>query len=314
MASDTSKTASLRYSGYWPGDESRIVSFFHDLGYDDHTEDSWKWNNRTRLLQYAEREAQIIAHYAVQPRRCRMDDQTVRGGLGLHLGADPEHRSTPILSNTLNRLANRCRKAGLSFIFGFPNDNSWLFLTRLAGWTPVKDIPQLVANLGNLPRANGPPRSTDLVFRSRHADAIREFVPSHYISVQKTLEHLDWRYAECPHRSYAKIETDAGFVIVKTYDDTDVKYGHLLEWGVQPEDTQTLGRLLKMAAAWFWERDVDVLSTWLPDDHPAYPFLSSWGFAPEGFTTHFGYKSLDDGLVSIENRPWFLTMGDSDVF
>lgn len=303
----------VRYSGYWPGDEVRSVKFFRALGY-DHTLNFWRWSNRARLIQYAEKNQGIIAHYGVQPRLVRIGNNNIQGGLGIHFGAHPEHGSVPVLLETLDRIETRCKKIGLKFIFGFPNDNSWPFLNRIAEWKEVSDVTALTIPLEKLDKVSDNTEKLPL-FERWHSLKHSEFHNGESVRVQKDVSQLEWRYKECPNEAYYIIEKEKeGFLVLKTYVKEKEKHGHIIEWGVNGNDKQTQTNLVKGAANFFREKNVDIVSTWMNQLHPAFKVLRELGFERSGFTTHLGYKPLSPDVPNLEKYNWLISMGDSDAF
>ncbi|MCS3661163.1 hypothetical protein [Salinibacter ruber] len=313
MSEKKDESKNVRYSGYWPGDEVRSVKFFRTLGY-NHTLDFWRWSNRTRLIQYAEKDQSIIAHYGVQPKLIRIGNSNTQGGLGIHFGAHPEYGNVPVLLETLNRIEKRCRKIGIKFLFGFPNNNSWPFLNRMVGWKKVSDITALTIPLGKLEKSSN---KTDKFpeFKRWHSLKHSEFHNEGSVRVEKDVSQLEWRYKECPNEAYFIVEREReGFLILKTYMKEKEKHGHILEWGVNNNDKKTQKNLVIDAANVFRRKNVDIVSTWMNKSHQAFRVLEELGFERSGFTTHFGYKPLSPDVPNLEKYNWLISMGDSDAF
>lgn len=312
------------FSSYTPGDEQRIVEFFRECGY-RHTQRFWQWINQEypdgqTIFRYAELNGKIIAHYSVLPRRVCIGGKEILAGLGIHMASHPDYRSTWVLVNLVKQVLKVCKAAGMLFIYGFPNENSWLISQRLLGWKAVTDIPALEVSLSNLASILNVTSQTDptpLQFRDEHSALLESCLLPGLIAPHKSAAYLNWRYTNHPRVNYCLLEEHrkgklVGFLVLKLYKKEGTLYGHILEWGVTRKDTDLLGVLLASAVRFFLKNRVAIVSCWMTSEHPFYSMLTELGFYPKGFITHFGYRSISE--VDSSNRSWFITMGDSDAF
>lgn len=318
------RLADIGFVEYSPADRDQIVNFFQECGY-PHTTRFWEWINLESpdgptIARYAQFEGKIIAAYAVLPRRLGLGRGEVLAGLGIHLAAHPDYRSTWGTINLVKRLFKDCEANNLAFIYGFPNDNSWLISQRLLGWQAIADLPALEVDRRQLISRLDPVSQTGLVllqFTEAHASLLSR-AQAAAVAPIKTAAYLNWRYANHPTHSYYLVEerqngSVSGFLVLKLYQKDGVLYGHILEWGLPATATDLLATLLAKAANFFSTQNVDFVSGWLPAEHPFYPELTALGFCPGGFKTHFGYRPFGQ-TVALAQENWFMTMGDSDAF
>ena len=318
------RLADIRFVAYSPADRDQTVNFFQECGY-PHTARFWEWINLESpdgptIARYAQFEGKIIAAYAVLPRRLRLGRGEVLAGLGIHLAAHPDYRSTWGTINLVKQIFKDCEANNLAFIYGFPNDNSWLISQRLLGWQAIADLPALEVDRRQLIPHFHPASQAGLgplQFTEAHASLLSR-AQAEAIAPIKTAAYLNWRYANHPQQRYYLVEerrngSVSGFLVLKLYQKDTVLYGHILEWGLPATDSDLLAMLLAKAANFFSTQSVDIVSGWLAAEHPFYPELTAFGFRPCGFKTHFAYRPLGQTLALAQEN-WFMTMGDSDAF
>jgi len=227
-----------------------------------------------------------------------------------------------VVINVMNFVYKACRDMGIKIVYGFPNDNSWLLSQRLLGWVKVFDMPALEKPLDgiildkNIERLNV---KSKFSFTDKHVFLIKKIVTPEFISIKKNLNYLNWRYKYHPSLKYYLIEKadpqNKGFLILKLYKKNNLQYGHILEIGLLEQNHfETLEILLNNAISFFKNHSVDIVSTWINENHPLFLYFKEAGFKPSGFITHFGYKKINFELEDINNLKWFMVMGDSDAF
>lgn len=319
-------TSQVRYIDYEAGDEDRLVTFFNNLGYTHHTPDFWKWTYEDcpegkAIFQSAKVAERVVGHYATLPRSLVMGEGSINGALGIHLATHMDYRSVDIFMKVVQGVYLANQQAGVDAIYGFPNDNSWLPLQRLAQWTPVGDIPALEVDCATLVQAALNSTATIMPpdLRDRHSELLQQFVPAGFVHVKKSPPYLTWRYARHPLRSYYLLEYHEegqlqGFSVLKLYRKENILYGHILEWGLPKDDQHILAEIIGGAAHFFQKQQVNIVSTWLHTRHPIFQHLISLGFRSSGFATHFGYRALRDSMEDLKDANWLLSMGDSDAF
>lgn len=92
--------------------------------------------------------AGIVGSFNVMPERYRFFEREETLGISVDTMVHPEHRRIPI---HLKRLADlveaEMRKRGMAFLFGFPNDNSFIYAQKVMKWKAIGDLPYYVLPL-----------------------------------------------------------------------------------------------------------------------------------------------------------------------
>jgi len=314
----------LQFPGSVEGFERNIVDFFARIGY-SHTNESWRWMNRgcpfgDTVISFGVSDNRVVAHFAVLPVSIDVGGRIVVAGLGIHLGVDMDFRSVEHFIALTNNLYKKCEARGMEVIFGFPNDNSWLPLTRLSGWKPGRDIVAFELDTAESRGVRDPGLEIVPVtlFDDPMAALVSAFVPPKCVSIRKTSSYLSWRYVAKPAHSYFFIRnraprTSNGYLVAKSFQKDGKKHGQILEWGGDYENAAMFRELVYGACRYFASEGASVMSCWLTEDHPQVVQLKSFGFTQRAFATHFGFRLLGNSLKDLPDR-WFLAMGDSDAY
>lgn len=308
----------------------RILEFFNRTGYYRERTRSWwewiysSWTGRDPIIRYATVESEIVAHYAVLPSIFSVNGRDRAGGMAIHLAAAPEGATFQPVIQVCRETYEASRKEGIDLLLGFPSEDSWELSLRLLGWTALADLPSLEAPLLDLQEAVANPsryqfeiQPVDALTRD-HAELIQAFIPPSTIRQRRSMEFLDWRYAQRPDEEYVLLSVrEAGRLracaILKTYTGERGQFGHVLEWGLPADSSDLVSNVLHGAVGHFRQEDVDIVSTWMLATHPAYPQLRKLGLSAGPFVTHSAIRPLEwSGDSNLEH--WHLAMGDYDVF
>ncbi len=320
----------IRYRSYREGDERTILPFLWECGYRP-DERFWSWIHREcpegpTLVELAWAGEQPVGHYAVLPRRLLMGGRPIRVGLAIHAVVHPQWRGLEVLSRLMRRIFDRCRKEGIPWIYGFPNEQIWLVYQKIFRWRSVGDLAALELPLDRWQGRRGDPRLLRLmenpVFDRRYEPFARpEAVPGWVVPI-KSPAYLQWRYALNPKERYRLLElcrsdgTLSGFLVLKRYEKGGIRYGHLVDMGIDPASAQQLPGLMLDALSLFQKEGVQVASCWAAPGTIFFRTLEEMGFRPSGFKTPVGFREMEgtspQELFSLER--WHIVMGDSDAF
>ena len=321
----------VEYRSSKPGDEERIIPFLRECGYspDDR---SWNWINRRcphgeTLVELGLMEGRIVGHYSVLPRPLDVRGVRVSSGLAIHAAVHPQFRGLALLQGLMGRIVERCRENRTRFIYAFPNDQIWLVYQKLFHWQSLGNLDVLELSLADWTDRERAPSGISVqdpvFFDERYEDFLRSLgSQGAQISVLKDRSYLNWRYADHPKVSYRLLEARGngteilGFLILKRYEKLGKHYGHLVEFGVRPENTPVGVRLVRQALAELSHPPVDVVSCWISQHDPLYPVLRQMGFDVGNSQAPVGYRWVDPVRPpeTFELKDWQIRMGDSDAF
>lgn len=328
--------SAIQYRPLQPGDEQAVLRLMRASGYAP-DERSWRWMNRgcpqgeTFVELAVAEDGEVVGHYSVWPKQVRLNGVPTRVGMAIHAVVHPEHRGLSVLQGLLQRVLLRCREEGLPFLYAFPNDRVWLVYLKFFQWQPAGEITawELPLDRWNEAAAESAARwvlRDPPVFEEAHGrihQAMLESDPfANKLSAVKDRAWLTWRYAEHPHVNYQLLEARspagelAGYLVLKRYEKAGVRYGHLIDFGIDPSRGDCFPGLARTALQEFRDQGVQVASCWASDSLPMTAVLERLGFRQSGFTTHMGIRQIEPGKPEeafMLNR-WHVAMGDSDAF
>lgn len=326
-------TETIEYRGHRPGDEAAILPFLRECGYQP--EDRfWRWINTESpdgqtLIELALVEGRVVGHYAVLPRWIFLEGRKVKSGLAIHAAVHPEFRGLSILVGLFRRILERCRQAGLPFIYAFPNDQIWLVYQRIFQWRPIGEIQAFEFPLHRLevPMSlsageEGISFREPIFFDERYDRWDPAAVLTGLTFLWKDRRYLTWRYADHPKVRYRLLEAQEkdgslrGFLVLKLYEKEGIRYGHLVEMGMGPGSIDQFSALVLRALWEFKGQGVQIASCWTFPRSPFGKVLQEIGFGRRGFITHCGVRLIDPDFPTdpLAMERWQMGMGDSDAF
>ena len=321
--------SSVVFRSYRPGDEAQILALFEEIGH-RHSHQFWEWINLRcpfgeTIFEVAEANGRIVGHYSVIPTPGSIAGRTLSSGLAIHAAVHPEFRNVTTIMTLCNDVYGQCMDRGLDFIYGFPNNNIWPIKVRLLDWISLGQITTLELGLSG---------ATSYKYDSGVYVEEVEFLTPNLLPevlsdamdgldlIQKDAAYLNWRYVERPDVEYTLLaarsnQDGKGYVVLKTYQKDEIRYGHIVDIGVSQIDHEDLYQALIMSAIeWAQKTILDVISCWAGDRAPHRRLLDKLGFHPTGFATNFGCRLLSSRArreeLSLER--WSFCMGDSDAF
>ena len=319
------------YRSYRPGDEEAIVAFLQECGYRSDLS-SWRWINQAcphgpMLIELAWDGVRVVGHYAVLPKRLRVDGADVQAGQAMQAVVHPQFRGLAVLQGLLQRVVQSCRTAGMPFFYGFPNGQIRLLYHKLFQWTLLDDLVALERPVG---RAQEQEAAGDFTvacrerveFDERYRALACPDALSGLVHVIRDPAFLNWRYGCHPSVRYQLLEACtadgelAGYAVLKRYEKGGTVYGHLIDIGLRDGRAAACGPLVAAALSLFQRQQVEIASCWALPQTSYFDTLRAMGFQATGFTTHMGYRLLDPRAadVSLNLAQWQLVMGDSDAF
>lgn len=314
---------------YVKGDEVKILGLFKTVFDREMCLDFWNWRFIKNpfgqgIIKLLFDKNNLIGHYAVVPVHVKVGDDVVIAGLSMTTMTHPEYRKQGIFSFLAGKVYRQAKVKGFSFIYGFPNENSYHGFIENLGWNDVgngtlnilyrKRTPEKeVAGIKDVYRIEKFDNSIDLLWN--------RIKKKYKVIVPRTKEFLNWRFFENPDVKYEKYIIKnkngvMGYVVLKIFKDMDLRIGHIVD--MLAIDDDCTDKLLQISYDYFKRENVKVLSCWMQDCNMYVNKLKEHGFIKESIKNYFGAIYLgenDKNILPFMNfSEWHITMGDSDVF
>lgn len=319
----------MKIRNYKVGDALQIYNLFalHTVYQRDAA--FWVWINRmlsdiNSIITVAEKDGQIVGHYAIIPRICILKDGVeLKCGLGIHAFVDPLFRQQ-ISIYSISQLAYTIAKSkGFEFIYGFPNKNYRLIQEKIERWKNIATF-----NAFEKPLINTKNFTLNYLWKEvksiNYNDyyLINELMEQSYsfqTHFKKSLNYFINRYLNHPQSIYKIwiIENNKeiiGCVVTKIFQ-AEIKHIHIIDFIVVKE-ISIKKLILDFENIYCDKADKAVL--W-PVSRIFKEELIRLNYSQTGFDTFFGLKIIGDQakyyldeLLDINN--WILNMGDSDAF
>lgn len=284
------------------------------------------------------------AAYCVFPSEFLLHGTRVTAAQSLDTITDFRYRGLGLFKNLARSVYEQCRTEDISFVYGFPNNQSGPGFFGRLGWRQRDPVPFMIRpirmgyflrRLGlpvRLPRGSQHIEPPTLgAFRYRRAinvgpelnDLWSSIAPSVHIGLVRDATFLQWRYLSHPTFRYEAREVYDGdrlvaFGVYRVADKHGGRVGYLMEMMVRPgyESLQrvfasTLVREMSFAGA-------ELALAWHAENGPYRTALNLAGFVPlperlRPIQLHFGWLPLSSAADTMQRPEWFLSYSDSDT-
>lgn len=314
---------------YKSGDEYQILALYKEVNNKEMSLDYWKWryvenpfgNSIIKLILDKEK---LIGHYAVTPIDVQAQGKLHKAAFSMNTMTHPDYEGKGIFTYLAQETYKDAKQSGFTFVYGFPNRNSYYGFTRKLDW---RDLGKTNMLLKELESKRGIKECARVYQIERFGDEVNllwEKVKKDYrVIVPRTKEFLNWRFVQNPAVVYLKYLLTGeqgevlGYTVLKTYSKREETVGHIIDM-LSIKNDAVVKRLLEYAYGYFIGANISRFSCWMPDNCFYTDVLREEGFTRREMETYFGLKVLDeqDDLLQIVTsvHNWYLTMGDSDVF
>ena len=259
--------------------------------------------------------SKIVGCYSAIPYEYNFFGKNLLFGLSVDTMIQEEYRGNPF---TLKKLANavyeEMKKDGVSFVFGFPNDNVYLVRKKILKWKDIGELDYYILpiNLGAIKK-----KLNFLNFISNiYAKSINNFVREKLdINTQsKSIEKVNNKNY-LPNRydnSYNIVDIDSGFYVYKIYIEDDVRTAFIID--VYPLTKKTLE--LSTKKIYIAEKgNIDVILYVGKLDFKVKNLIKVPSkYEPK--TVHMSGKILDDSVVDnrvFDIKNWNVNLSNYDV-
>lgn len=312
---------------YEVGDEHAILDLFYKVFGKKMSLAFWKWRFVDNpfgkgIIKLCFDDKKLIGHYAVTPMSVYVANNYKNAVFSMTTMTHPDYRGKGIFAMLANEVYNECGKRGYSFVYGFPNENSYKGFIEKLGWKGFGNMHiwfrDMKDNAYDLRKHKNimPIENFD-----GNVDLLWETVKQKYVvAVPRNKEFLNWRFVRNPEVTYWKFafreDTKIqGYIVLKKHPM--LNEGHIVDI-LSVEDKKVVESLLSYAYWYFATRGIQRISCWCPEDSFLCEVLKNEGFVKRKMErTYFGVKvfSNDLSLEHVEDfANWHLMMGDSDVF
>ncbi len=315
---------------YQSDDEYQILNLYEEVNNRKMALEYWRWRYSKSpfgkgIIKLVFADGKLIGHYAVTPMDILFNNKPLRAVFSLHTMTHPDFQKQGIFTFLAEEVYKKCQSEGFSFVYGFPNENSYHGFKNKLGWTGFGKMNSLEKHLDAETNSSSKAENIHEIdgFDYR-VNVLWDKVKAGYrVIVPRTKDYLNWRFAEHPTIEYPKyIITSAdselsGYMVLKVYRDGNRVKGHIVDM-LSVDDEHTVKSLLNTAYDYFTERKIGNLSCWMPENCFCARILKEEGFISKEFDVSFGvrtFKKVEKSLNSVEQLDnWHLTMSDVDVF
>lgn len=171
----------------------------------------------------------IVGCYSCIPYEYNYFGNKLLFGLSVDTMIQEEYRGSPFtLKKIANAVYDEMKKDGVSFVFGFPNDNVYLVRKKILKWKDIGELKYYILpiNIGTIKS-----RFKYLDFASKlYANIVNKLVVNEFKSIGSLYniekENIkEFRYDS----SYKVMSFEDGYISYKTYDEEGVKVAYLID-------------------------------------------------------------------------------------
>jgi GNAT superfamily N-acetyltransferase len=318
----------LIHKVYSPGDESSVIDLLNRVFKRHRTVTWWRWayeeNPYGRIdASLAFVGSTLVGQTAAVPLPYVHDGRLLRVARLQDGLVHPGFRGQGVFTRTFRGLTERIRDAGIDFVVGFPNDNSYPAFAGRHGYTHLTDIAMYHLPASRLPdvvpldsrlEIDSKPR-----FTSKDSILAEAVLREHRIHAHRTSEYLSWRYHPNSGYRYGVLRAYAGsaqvgLVVFKLYEPA--RSIDLLELVFSSSHLGLLPGSLSAILRHLREKRPQGFNAWSMEHYHSHNGLLEAGFEPTRSVTHVIVSILSQRCSSACDRSnaYYFSMGDSDVF
>lgn len=327
------RTPAFEVRAYREGDEFACLSLFRDAFPNAHMSvEVWRWKHlrnplgRSHMAVAFSPGGLALAHAAVVPLAGRVLGQDCVVGQLVDAMSHPRHRGVlggrGAFIRTVRALRRRTTEAGVSFVFGFPNERHLRLGKLVLGYNPLSPPASYVRLLdsGLRRRFRSDAHRIRPVSRfGAEADALWHRSRNDYPSaVSRDSAYLNWRYCDCPIRPYQAFALEEngrwqGWAVVSV-ERSVARLVDMLVLGTTPiEATEAL---IRSSLRWAATKRARYCETWLSPHSTLRPALLRAGFQRKRqWADDMAAMTLRSGL-ELKNiaDTFYFQMGDADAY
>jgi len=252
-------------------------------------------------------DAELVSNYSISPVTLRYRDRCFKGALSMTTMTSPAHRRQGWFVRLAEALYERLSGNDYAVIYGFPNEQSESGFAQKLRWELSSSVVEVGRLIGD-DDPDVPIGETDDGFELRYANLDL----GGFVAVEKSVSYLRWRYAFHPTNRYTNLVLRSGervraFCVVKDYGDSL----DIVDMQVEREADAAL--LVRRAVATARARGHRKIQAWTVSSHFLSLVYEDAGFRQMLKSPRFGRRFIGNPEF-LSWAPWYLQMGDSDVY
>lgn len=319
---------------YEPGDEHAIIECFKTVFGVERALEHWQWKfgdcpYGIHCFLGKTPTGQVVAQFTGIPTPHKVGDGTYTFCQMIDSMVDPAFRKglkKPGLfaSTVYDYVDHFGHEQEEAIMYGLPNPQAFRIGRRLLGYSFIHDIIMLhrsAAELAAAPTAAAGAVTVELVERfGADADTLwQAYEPSIEVSLRRTGEYLDWRYADCPDVTYGMFvargsDGAARGLAVARGEFIGTQDAVLCEWVVPPGDDAAAQSLLAAVEGQAQTAGASGLMVLFPEYAPEFAWFESRGYQKQESQFIQVARSYTDHVpLDLLKEKWFYTLGDYDL-
>jgi GNAT superfamily N-acetyltransferase len=339
--------------------KKKLIEFIQKVAYKDNP--IKKFNNSYQKWLYEDSPAgkaitylaldkdKLAGHYSVVPIFLKFKNRKIKAAVSVDSVTSPDYRRRGIFTILAERVYNQAKKEKVSFVFGFPNENSFDGFIKKLNWAYIGNIPQLIlpiqpkkvlkvklksALISNLLSIPLSAYVRIRLFKKRqlmNLSEIKEFdntinsfwkkVRTNKISIYRDKDFLNWRFFSGPikYRVFAAKtgKEIKGYAVLREANLEGLHMGIIVD--ILSLNEEVTKDLINHSISFFTKKKVELITTIMQKNTPYYPILKKFGFIKIPDFIHprkwkLGALKRDEFSAEIsELKNWFITFSDFDV-
>lgn len=317
----------MEICNYRGGDEIAILDLF-SLVYKKQMKPAyWNWRFQDNpagkhLIKLMWDNDKLVGHYAVSPVKMRIGTEVYPSVMSMTTMTHPDYGGRGIFSELANSLyADLEQNNGVKAIWGFPNNNSHYGFIKNLGWKDVGILNHLTLESKLVKPNENRNISISTSFNGSHAELMDNVTSDFAVSIDKSIEYLDWRYKKNPNVEYTIFNYTEenklkGFLVTKKYPAAIEGQFNLfiVECGIPFASISLLTEFL-MHMVYHYGCELGSINIWLPLHDNRHIYFEKLGFIIGGKPTFLAARANNELSCYIHDlRNWYYTYGDSDIY
>ncbi len=315
-------------------DKKNVIDLFEKVFKKKITEEFWQWRYGIfgePIAGLLWNENQLIGHYLLSPIPIKINDKIENALLAMSVMIDPDYQGSGVYFGSLAKFTyNIASKKGYHLIFAFPNEKSHRIYSGPLEWNDFGRITEFKKYLKKFQTSKNfsEYKVEQLNFFNDEIDVIWNKYKDHYdVITPRTSNFLNWRFLKHPKIPYENYLSYDYFSYIIKKNQEPVAYFIIKKFGQEKchivdyfglLNKKVIEIILSTGESICIENNIDFLSFWINSEKIKSQygnFITLKGYMKENSHCFFGCKQLNQlSLSSEQNKNWFVTMADSDVF
>lgn len=319
----------LRIRAYQTNDEQAILDLDRRVlpsDWNPRTLDNWRWKFSgdnpagQAFIWLAEREEEIIAHFAAVPMPLSVFGEVMRGSHTIGALVDERYQNRGLLKLVADKLWEDLSRHDVPLTWGFPNSRAYTLHKLYLGYKDLIHFDTWTLTRPTVKEERQAPFFRPVKDFDEGFDRLwRDCFKDYGILVVRDKKHLNWRYARRPDWTYFTFacyqdDTLLGYVVLKLFKDGQILKGHIIDIFAPAKDEHTFSRLIEGSLIFFARNAVDHVTLWIWGSERIESLLSKKGFLKTDekrpLVLRFNSELKNQDRI-LDSSHWYFTMGDS---